>query len=98
MLAIKQELFGTSTSLVRSFGYYRSSLVTFGVQDTTGVSSAQVLGELQFAIGQAERETQSNPYNNTVKNQLPALYQVDLDFYHLSCNRETNAISSSANS
>ena len=95
-LAIEQELFGSSTSSVRSFDNHRSSLVTLGVQDTTAVSSAQVLGELQFAIGQAERETQSNPYNNTVRNQLPVLYQVDLDFYRFSYDRETNVILSSS--
>ena len=95
-LAIEQELFGSSTSSVRSFDNHRSSLVTLGVQDTTAVSSAQVLGELQFAIGQAERETQSNPYNNTVRNQLPVLYQVDLDFYRFSYDRETNVTLSSS--
>ena len=91
-LAIEQELFGTSTSSVRSFGDHRPSLVTIGVQDTTPVSSAQVLGVLQFSIGQAECETQSNPYNNTVRNQLPVLYQVGLDFYLFSCDRGTNVI------
>lgn len=50
--------------------------MTSGIQDTARISSAQVLGELQFAIGQAERETHSNPYNNTVRTQLPVLHQV----------------------
>jgi len=76
-LAIEQEVFGTGASSVRSISDRLASLlVTLGIQDTTRVSSAQVLGELQFAIGQAEREMQSNPYNNTVRNQLPVLHQV----------------------
>ena len=76
-LAIEQELFGVSASLVRTFDdRLYSALVTLGLQDAARISSAQVLGELQFAIGQAERETQSNPYNNTVRTQLPVLHQV----------------------
>ena len=77
-LAIEQEVFGTGTSSVRPLsGGLASSFSTFGVQDTTRISPAQVLGELQFAIGQAEREMQSNPYNNTTRNQLPVLHQVN---------------------
>lgn len=51
----------------------------FGINaslDASRITPAQVLGELQFAIGQAERETQSNPYNNTVRTQLPVLHQL----------------------
>ena len=85
-LAIEQEVFGTSASSVRSFGDRLASLlVTLGIQDATRTSSAQVLGELQFAIGQAERETQSNPYNNTVRNQLPVLHQVNFILIPFSC-------------
>lgn len=78
-LAIEQELFGASTASVRTLvdGPF-SIFVTPGIQDTVRVTSAQVLGELQFAIGQAEREMQSNPYNNTVRTQLPVLHQVSL--------------------
>ena len=80
-LAIEQELFGTSTASVRTFiGMPSRLLITLGIQDTTRVSSAQVLGELQFAIGQAEREMQSNPYNGTVRTQLPVLHQVSSVF------------------
>jgi pre-mRNA cleavage complex 2 protein Pcf11 len=76
-LAIEQELFGTNASSVSTFGPRLSLLlVTLGIQDSGRISPAQVLGELQFAIGQAEREVQSNPYNNTVRTQLPVLHQV----------------------
>jgi len=76
-LAIEQEVFGAGTSSVRSLNdQLASPFVTPRVQDTTRISPAQVLGELQFAIGQAEREVQSNPYNNTTRNQLPVLHQV----------------------
>ena len=76
-LAIEQEVFGVSTSSVCSLSSQLASLLlTLGMQDTTRISPAQVLGELQFAIGQAEREMQSNPYNNTTRNQLPVLHQV----------------------
>ncbi|KAF9646023.1 hypothetical protein BDM02DRAFT_3189210 [Thelephora ganbajun] len=67
-----RELFGAVPQLAieqEVFGTGTSS-------DTTRVTSAQVLGELQFATGQAEREMQSNPYNNTVRNQLPVLHQL----------------------
>ena len=98
-LAIEQEVFGTSASSVRSFGDRLASLlVTLGMQDTTRVSAAQVLGELQFAIGQAEREMQSNPYNNTVRNQLPVLHQVRSIFCHFSVSRQLTSFSSFANS
>ena len=80
-LAIEQEVFGTGASSVRSLGGQLASLfVTPGTQDATRISPAQVLGELQFAIGQAEREIQSNPYNNTTRNQLPVLHQVRFVF------------------
>ena len=76
-LAIEQEVFGTGASSVRSLsGRLASLFLTRGTQDVTRISAAQVLGELQFAIGQAEREMQSNPYNNTTRNQLPVLHQV----------------------
>ena len=80
-LAIEQEVFGTGTSSVCSLSHRLASLLlTLGVQDATRISPAQVLGELQFAIGQAEREMQSNPYNNTMRNQLPVLHQVGISF------------------
>ena len=80
-LAIEQEVFGTGTSSVCSLSRRLASLLlTLGVQDATRISPAQVLGELQFAIGQAEREMQSNPYNNTMRNQLPVLHQVGISF------------------
>jgi hypothetical protein len=92
-LAIEQELFGTGTPSVRSFGDRLSSLlVTLGIQDTARVSSAQVLGELQFAIGQAEREMQSNPYNNTVRTQLPVLHQVRFIFSLFPCDQTSDLI------
>ena len=34
----------------------------------------------------------SDPYSNTVRNQLPVLYWVGLAFYHFSCDQETNVI------
>ena len=90
-LAIEQEVFGTGASSVRFFGDQLASLlVTLGMQDTTRVSAAQVLGELQFAIGQAEREMQSNIYNNTVRNQLPVLHQVRSIFLSCLCERATD--------
>ena len=80
-LAIEQELFGTSIASVCTHHDRQYSLfITSGIQDMARISSAQVLGELQFAIGQAEREMQSNPYNNTVKTQLPVLHQVSSIF------------------
>lgn len=86
-LAIEQELFGTSTPSVRPLSDgLLPLLITSGIQDTARISSAQVLGELQFAIGQAEREMQSNPYNTTVRNQLPVLHQVSS--IHLSFPRD----------
>jgi len=92
-LAIEQEVFGTGASSVGSFSDRLASLlVTLGLQDTTRVSAAQVLGELQFAIGQAERETQSNPYNNTVRNQLPVLHQVRSIFLPSQCERVTDIV------
>jgi len=98
-LAIEQEVFGTGTSSVRSInGQIASLFVTLGLQDNTRISPAQVLGELQFAIGQAEREVQSNPYNNTMRNQLPVLHQVRFVFLSLPDDRVSDAFSSFANS
>jgi len=93
-LAIEQEVFGTGASSVRSLGGQLASLfVTPGVQDTTRISPTQVLGELQFAIGQAEREIQSNPYNNTTRNQLPVLHQVRFVFHSLPYDCISDAVS-----
>jgi len=98
-LAIEQEVFGTGASSVRFFSDRLASLLeTLGMQDTTRVSAAQVLGELQFAIGQAERETQSSPYNNTVRNQLPVLHQVRFTPLLLTCEQITDLFFSFANS
>jgi hypothetical protein len=98
-LAIEQEVFGTGASSVRFFGDRLASLlVTLGIQDTTRISPAQVLGELQFAIGQAERETQSNPYNNTVRNQLPVLHQVSFTLLSFRTTRPLTVSLSFANS
>jgi pre-mRNA cleavage complex 2 protein Pcf11 len=98
-LAIEQEVFGTGTLSVRSFSDRLTSLlVTPGMQDTSRISPAQVLGELQFAIGQAERETQSNPYNNTVRNQLPVLHQVSFILLSFRTTRHLTASLSFANS
>ena len=95
-LAIEQEVFGTGAFSVRSFGDRLAALlVTLGIQDTTRVSTAQVLGELQFAIGQAEREMQSNPYNNTARTQLPVLHQVYFVLPLLSYEPATNFFSAS---
>lgn len=92
-LAIEQEVFGTGASSVRSFSDRLAALLMApGVQDTTRISPAQVLGELQFAIGQAEREIQSNPYNKTVSNQLPVLHQVNFIFLQLSHEQTTDVI------
>lgn len=97
-LAIEQEVFGTGASSVCSFSDRLASLlVTLGIQDTTRVSAAQVLGELQFAIGQADREMQSNPYNNTVRNQLPVLHQVRFTFCRFRVNRQLTLFFSFAN-
>jgi pre-mRNA cleavage complex 2 protein Pcf11 len=75
--AIEQELFGTNALFVSTFSpRLPLLLVTLGIQDTGHISPVQVLGELQFAISQAEREVQSNPYNNTVRTQLSVLHQV----------------------
>lgn len=91
-LAIEQELFGTNTSSVSSFGPRLSALLMIlAIQDTDRTSPAQVLGELQFAIGQAEREVQSNPYNNTVRTQLPVLHQVSLISFPFSRDQGSDA-------
>jgi pre-mRNA cleavage complex 2 protein Pcf11 len=76
-LAIEQDLFGTSTPSVCTLSDRVPFLLMIPrIQDAARISPAQVLGELQFAIGQAEREMQSNPYNNTLRTQLPVLHQV----------------------
>jgi pre-mRNA cleavage complex 2 protein Pcf11 len=96
-LAIEQEVFGTGAFSVRSIGDRLAALlVTLGMQDTTRVSTAQVLGELQFAIGQAEREMQSNPYNNTARTQLPVLHQARSILPPLSYEQATNTFFSAS--
>ena len=98
-LAIEQDLFGTSTASVRTLSdVLFSSLTISRIQDTARISSAQVLGELQFAIGQAEREMQSNPYNNTVRTQLPVLHQVSSFFCRFRTTRQVTLRHSFVNS
>ncbi|KAG5220223.1 CID domain-containing protein [Salix suchowensis] len=73
---------GSSSSSVRSSSSQLSwilTLVQSGFYSGSGqITKAQVLSELEFTLGQKERNLQSNPYDSASRNHINVLHQEEL--------------------
>lgn len=71
------------------FGFAQQRSIERGIWGGDGINipAAQVLSELQFAIGQKERALQSNPYDTQSQTHIGVLHQVcELFFCYFSQN------------
>ena len=73
-VSIRANLSGT-----HSRGHQPTSSNTYPGQ----ITRAQVLSELQFALGQKERHLQSFPDDHTTRNHVAVLHQVRFMFFNL---------------